>query len=699
MKFISQKQSLFIFLFLNLILLSFQNCGDTSTFKSSAITQANNELKSRPVLNEYLNQTSYVASLSKTAAKDASASASYQTYTQRFEVRTDNYGRGVIYNKANNLPVNLWGVNYYPMSSLTHWLMQKAGVSTIDQTKNEILNDLNDLAFLHVNHIRIHIFDQEISDSCGHLVNNKYLDLLEYLLDQAGKRNIVVQLTPIAWWWSPYKVSGGSFGSWWHKKALIVGGMFNPNDKGLAKQGDCNDGSTLWERQSRYISELLRKPSRYNSMNIGEQPAISMIEIINEPDFWNYEEVKRAAHNNWATEFLPADVKNGIWNLNDLKLVWADYLDILAHNKWNDNSTSWSQMVYWRTFDYTQNMIKTVRNSSHSDMLVGFSLFGKNVWGQYRSDEIAIRDQYLNAIAASSADFVTEGFYPAFGASCNPDWNCKSDEYNMLSGPVDHQINTWKDTLKFNHNTSMRAKARTVYEWGTAGGTTKAYAMVAMAREMRQAGVQVAAFFQYDTRSSARLNGIYSDYAKPNYPEVYGIHFLNLYHSPSQAIDFFAARKTFWNVPLWGEYNAPADNQWAWATYSSYSNNFSVATDPWSYTQSRTATGINPAEWYNLTDIDDIITCVGSCRYWNYDGTGVLRFTVVAPRAASLTVCPDVIRLRNELYAPSSNPTQPITQLSSGSSRQITFLNGLAGNQTVSVTVPTACSVVKTVTW
>lgn len=298
-------------------------------------------------------------------------------------------------------------------------------------------------------------------------------------------------------------------------------------------------------------------------------------------------------------------------------------------------------------------------------------------------------------------DFVTEGFYPAFGASCYPDWKCDSDKYNLLSSSVDHQINTWKSSLKFNYNTLMKGKGRTVYEWGIAGNTTKAYAMVAMAREMRQAGVQVAAFFQYDTRSSAKLNGIYNDDMIE--PEAYNIHFFNLYHTPSQAIDFFAARKTFWNVPLFGQYLAPADDQWAWSTFSSYRSNFSVASDGWSYAQSRATTDNNPTEWYNLTDLNDIITCVGNCRYWNYNGTGAVRLTITGSTAtsktATLTVCPDVIRLRNELYAPSTNKTQNITQLSSGNSRRLTFQNGFANNQTVTITVPSTCSSVKTITW
>ncbi len=344
-------------------------------------------------------------------------------------------------------------------------------------------------------------------------------------------------------------------------------------------------------------------------------------------------------------------------------------------------------------------MTQTVRLQSHSDMLVGFSLFGKNSWGDSHSGESQIRTRYLDAVSQSTVDFVTEAFYPALGAACNPAWKCDADNFNLLSSPIDQQINSWKSTLKFNYNDLMKSKGRIVYEWGVAGNNNKAYAMVPMAREMRQAGVQAAAFFQYDTRSSAQLNGIYSDYEAPSLPEVYNIHFLNLYHSPSQAIDFFAARKAFWNIPLWGQYKAPSHDQWAWATFSSYKNNFSVASDPWSYAQSRSTTSYNPVEWFYLQDVGDIVTCVGSCRYWNYEGTGAVRFEVINDREATLTVCPDVTRLRTTLYADSANPNQPITQLSSGTVRTLKFINGLAGDKQIEFTVPTICSVVSTVSW
>ncbi len=239
---------------------------------------------------------------------------------QRFGVRTDPQGRSLIFDKSNYQNINLWGVNYYPMGSLTQWLMKKSGLTNMEQWKTEIQKDLQDLAFIHVNFIRIHVFDREISNACGDLVDNEHLDLLEYLIDQAGQKGMTVQLTPIGWWWSPYTQSS-SLSHIWHKKAFILGGMFNPKSKGLKKTNDCGENTSLWDRQNRFTSQLLSKINRYNKISMGHQPSIAMIEIMNEPEFWNYDEVKKAADAAWAPSSLPEDVQKIPWYLNDLKLV------------------------------------------------------------------------------------------------------------------------------------------------------------------------------------------------------------------------------------------------------------------------------------------------------------------------------------------------------------------------------------------
>lgn len=95
--------------------------------------------------------------------------------------------------------VALWGVNYYPQSWYQFDNMKRLGVDM----KKAIRDDLDDMRKMGVEVIRIHVFDREISDHAGNLIDNEHLDLLDYLISEASKRGIYFFFTPIAWWPGP----------------------------------------------------------------------------------------------------------------------------------------------------------------------------------------------------------------------------------------------------------------------------------------------------------------------------------------------------------------------------------------------------------------------------------------------------------------------------------------------------------------
>jgi beta-glucosidase/6-phospho-beta-glucosidase/beta-galactosidase len=47
---------------------------------------------------------------------------------------------------------------------------------------------------------RVHVWDREISDKEGKLLDNEHLDLFDYLLSKLEENNITIIITPIAWW-------------------------------------------------------------------------------------------------------------------------------------------------------------------------------------------------------------------------------------------------------------------------------------------------------------------------------------------------------------------------------------------------------------------------------------------------------------------------------------------------------------------
>lgn len=70
--------------------------------------------------------------------------------------------------------------------------------------KQAIDEDVYHFARLGLDAFRVHIWDTEITDSLGNLLENEHLDLFDYLLHQLERRHIKILITPIAFWGNGY---------------------------------------------------------------------------------------------------------------------------------------------------------------------------------------------------------------------------------------------------------------------------------------------------------------------------------------------------------------------------------------------------------------------------------------------------------------------------------------------------------------
>ena len=64
--------------------------------------------------------------------------------------------------------------------------------------------DVYHLARLGVDAFRVHVWDTEISDTNGNLLENEHLRLYDYLLMRLKQRNIKILFTPLAYWGNGY---------------------------------------------------------------------------------------------------------------------------------------------------------------------------------------------------------------------------------------------------------------------------------------------------------------------------------------------------------------------------------------------------------------------------------------------------------------------------------------------------------------
>ena len=159
--------------------------------------------------------------------------------------------------------VYLFGVNYTVPFAYGYRSM-KAMNKDIEK---EIDEDTYHMARMGVNAFRVHIWDTEISDSVGNLLQNEHLKLFDYLLYRLKQRNIHVIITTIAFYGNGYPQKD------------------EPSIGFSAKYG--KDPVTRIEAgikaQENYIKQLLQHVNPYTKINYRDEPNIIGTELNNEP--------------------------------------------------------------------------------------------------------------------------------------------------------------------------------------------------------------------------------------------------------------------------------------------------------------------------------------------------------------------------------------------------------------------------------
>lgn len=154
--------------------------------------------------------------------------------------------------------VSLFGVNYYPPCAIDFAELKRVGAdihAEIDASTAHFVR-------LGLTSLRLHVFDREISDEEGNLVDNDHLEALDYLLFRCKARGLYVVLTPIAWW-----PTGGQ-------------------TKGFSNRftmPQMTSDPQAWECQRRYLISFLNHVNRYTGLAYRDDPVIVALEAINEP--------------------------------------------------------------------------------------------------------------------------------------------------------------------------------------------------------------------------------------------------------------------------------------------------------------------------------------------------------------------------------------------------------------------------------
>lgn len=178
-------------------------------------------------------------------------------------------GNGVMRWKGSDKEVSLFGVNYTTPFAYSYRAQKKLGLDL----KKAIDLDVAQMVRLGLDAFRIHVWDREISDRNGNLLNNEHLDLFDYLISKLEENGIKSIITPIAWWatgWPEPDVETPGFSQVYSKVELIT-------------------NQTARAAQKKYLDQFINHINPYTKYSYKNDPSVIAIEIINEPKHPNNE--------------------------------------------------------------------------------------------------------------------------------------------------------------------------------------------------------------------------------------------------------------------------------------------------------------------------------------------------------------------------------------------------------------------------
>ncbi len=159
--------------------------------------------------------------------------------------------------------VCLFGVNY--TAPFAH-AYRTAGRMQVDLQK-AIDMDVYHFARLGFDAFRVHVWDTEISDTLGNLIENHHLQLFDYLLYRLQERGIKCIITPIAYW-----------GNGWPEPDEATPGFSHKYGKEI-----CLEHPDAIQAQQRYLVQFVNHVNPYTGLSYKDDPAILAFEISNEP--------------------------------------------------------------------------------------------------------------------------------------------------------------------------------------------------------------------------------------------------------------------------------------------------------------------------------------------------------------------------------------------------------------------------------
>jgi hypothetical protein len=171
--------------------------------------------------------------------------------------------KGVLRYTKDNKEAAFFGVNYTTPFAYAYRAHKALSVDI----EKAIEQDVYQMARLGLDAFRVHVWDTEISDTAGNLLENEHLRLFDFLLAELKKRNIKTIITPIAFWGNGYP-----------ERDEVTPGFSRKYGKGRATTND-----TAIVAQENYLKQFFRHINPYTKQTYVDDADVIAVELNNEP--------------------------------------------------------------------------------------------------------------------------------------------------------------------------------------------------------------------------------------------------------------------------------------------------------------------------------------------------------------------------------------------------------------------------------
>lgn len=170
---------------------------------------------------------------------------------------------GVIRWEKDHKEAAFFGTNYTAPFAYGNRAILRMGVTAEQAIKDDVYH----FSRLGLDAFRVHVWDQEISDAEGNLINNEHLRLFDFLLAELKKRKIKTLVTPIAFWGNGYPEKDENTGSFANKYG---------KDKSVVSE-------EAFKAQENYLKQFFKHKNPYTGLTYQQDADILATEINNEP--------------------------------------------------------------------------------------------------------------------------------------------------------------------------------------------------------------------------------------------------------------------------------------------------------------------------------------------------------------------------------------------------------------------------------